>query len=104
MKKLLLLAAALGLAACQSGCTTVTGSAYAGYESAARKGIEVANDNAIKTTMDAICAWPYGAILRNPQAIPVAKAACLPQSVNNAPETTLPAAIAAPASSAQKAQ
>ncbi|HEY8027681.1 MAG TPA: hypothetical protein VIF60_24285 [Burkholderiaceae bacterium] len=89
--KMLKLAAALVAAFCFSGCTTVTGQAYAGYETAARKGIEMADDNNIKTLSDAICAVPYGAILRNAQFIPVAKAACLPPGSNNAPDTTLPA-------------
>ena len=90
MKKLL--PAVVLIAAMLSGCTTVTGAAYAGYETAAKKGIETADDNQIKTLSDAICAVPYGAILRNTAFIPVAKAACLPQGAANAPDTTLPAA------------
>jgi hypothetical protein len=97
MKKTLFIISLLALAT--TGCTTVTGAAYAGYETGAKKGVEVANDNAVRTLTDSICAMPYGAILRNTYFIPVAKAACLPQGASNAPETTLPtpSPIVAPA-------
>jgi hypothetical protein len=98
--------AALVAAFSFSGCTTVTGATYAGYETGARKGVEVANDNAIRTLADSICGMPYGAILRNTYFIPVAKAACLPAGAANAPDTTLPASSAmqaAPATAATSA-
>jgi len=103
MKKLALAAlAVLGLAL--ASCTTVTGQAYAGYEAAAKKGVQLADDNAIKTITDNICAVPYGAVIRNTQFIPVAKAACLPAGANSAPDSLLPTATPIPSSSALKAQ
>ena len=100
----LAITAALVAAFSLSNCTTVTGQAYAGYEAAAKKGVQLADDNAIKTITDNICAVPYGAVIRNTQFIPVAKAACLPAGANSAPDSLLPTATPIPPSSALKAQ
>jgi len=87
MKQLIIIAA-LAL----TGCTTTTAQLYSGYEQAAKKGIEAADDNNIKTLTDSICGVPYGAVIRNTQFIPVAKAACLPAGANSAPDSLLPTA------------
>lgn len=64
-----LVAAALLLAGCSTAMTA--------YESAAYEQIKAANDNNLKVLKVAVCAQPLSAILRNPDFIPVAQAACV---------------------------
>ena len=92
MKHLITIAAMLTACTLQTACTTTTAQLYAGYESAAKKGLEAADDNNIRTLTDGICGVPYGAVIRNSQFIPLAKAACLPAGGNSAPDSLLPTA------------
>jgi hypothetical protein len=63
---------------CLVGCTTTGAQLYSGYEQAAKKGVEAADDNTIKSLMDGICATPIGAVLRHPEFQSVVKDACMP--------------------------
>jgi hypothetical protein len=53
------------LIALMTGCTTTTGSMYAGLATQAKAGIQVFDDNTLHTARDIICAQPYSAIQRN---------------------------------------
>lgn len=83
MKRLLALALFLLLTA----CTTVAQQAITGYEAAALKSIQAANDNAIQVWSIAACGTPYSAAVRNPGIIPALKVLCLPAGPQAAPNT-----------------
>jgi hypothetical protein len=62
----ILLPIALG-AALLSGCTTTTASMYSGLYTQAKAGVQVFDDNSLKTMRDILCAQPYSAIQRHPE-------------------------------------
>lgn len=51
-----------------AGCTTTTATMYAGYETAAKKGVQLADDNLRTTLVDAICGTPYASVQRGGKA------------------------------------
>lgn len=61
----------------------------AGYGEKVVRDVQGANDNLIHGLEVAICGVPYGAILRNPEFIPVAKAACLANGDQSNPNLLL---------------
>jgi hypothetical protein len=80
---------ALVAAAALAGCTTTAMTAVTGYETAAVKGVQAVNDNAIQVWKTAACATPLSAVLRNPDIIPGLKALCLPGGNASDPNTLL---------------
>lgn len=80
---------ALTIAFTLSGCGTVN-PLVAGYEKKVQVDVQGANDNYIHGIEAAICAVPYGAIIRNPEFVPIAKSACLPSGAGSSPVTLLP--------------
>jgi uncharacterized protein YceK len=72
-----------------SGCTTVAQQAITGYEAAALKSVEAADDNAIRVWATAACGTPYSAAIRNTQIVPALKALCLPAGATSSPVTLL---------------
>lgn len=58
---------ALTGAALLSGCTTTTASMYSGLYTQAKAGVQVFDDNSLKTMRDMLCAQPYSAIQRHPE-------------------------------------
>ena len=85
MKKLFIIAALFILA----GCSTVTQQAITGYEAAALKSIEAADDNTIRIWTVTACGTPYSAAIRNVQIIPALRALCLPAGSGSSPITLL---------------
>lgn len=63
-----------------SGCGTLN-PVIAGYTSTAIANTKAANDNYINAIEAAICSVPVGAVIRHPEFIPLARAACLPGGV-----------------------
>jgi hypothetical protein len=51
-----------------AGCTTTTATLYAGWETAAKKGVQAADDNLVTTLHDAWCGLPYSALQRQSAA------------------------------------
>jgi hypothetical protein len=49
------------------GCTTTTASMYSGLYTQAKAGVQVFDDNSLKTMKDILCAQPYSAIQRHPE-------------------------------------
>jgi hypothetical protein len=68
---------ALGLSML-GGCTTTTGSMYAGLATQAEAGIKVFDDNSLATVRTVLCAQPYSAIQRHPELQPGIQAMCGP--------------------------
>lgn len=79
-----------------SGCTTVAQQAVTGYEAAALKSIQAADDNAIAVWSTMACATPYSAAIRNAQIVPALKALCLPAGSQSSPATLLDAVPSTP--------
>lgn len=84
MKNLMLIFAVM-----LSACSTVN-PLVAGYEKGVQTGVQGANDNLIHGIEASICAVPYGAIIRNPEFVPIATAACLPTGDKSNPVMLLP--------------
>lgn len=68
MKLILILASIFAI----TGCTT----AAVAWESAATTEIKAANDNAVHIWMQAGCALPVGAVIRNATAVELVNKAC----------------------------
>jgi len=85
MKKTLL---ALAVCVALTNCAGFN-QAVAAKEKSSVIAIQTANDNVIDAIRESICAVPYGAIIRHPEFVGVAKAACLPTGTTNAPATLL---------------
>ncbi len=73
MRKLFIIFAAFALTACAGLQQAITG-----YESAAIKGIQAAEDNNVRMWTANACGTPFSAAIRNPSIVPALKALCLP--------------------------
>ncbi|MBX9900810.1 MAG: hypothetical protein K2Y28_08510 [Burkholderiaceae bacterium] len=67
-----------------SGCAGFQ-QVVSGYETAAIKGIQAAEDNNIRIWSANACGTPFSAAIRNPQLIPALKALCLPAGSSGNP-------------------
>lgn len=73
-----------------SGCGTLN-PVIAGYTSTAIASARAANDNYIAAIEAAICSVPVGAVIRHPEFIPLARAACLPGGISPDASALFPA-------------
>ena len=71
------------------GCTALN-TTIGAYDTKIALDAKVANNNLMQQLTFGVCSVPIGAVLGNPQFIPVAKAACLPSGANSSPATILP--------------
>jgi hypothetical protein len=69
-----------------AGCGTMN-STIAGLEQKSVADVRAANDNAIHGVEASICAMPIGAVIRNTEFVPIARAACLPAGSASSPVT-----------------
>jgi len=67
-----------------SGCGTLN-STVAGFNQKAISDTRGANDNLVHALEAGICEVPIGAVIRNSEFVPVAKAACLPAGQASSP-------------------
>jgi hypothetical protein len=95
MKKLIIIAAALLLAAGNTGCASVQQGIDA-YGAAAVTGAQAANDTAIAANKIALCATPLSALVRHPEIVPAVRALCLPANGSGNVGQVLDAIPAAP--------
>lgn len=58
---------AFGTALLTTACTTTTASMYSGLYTQAKAGVQVFDDNSLKTMKDILCAQPYSSIQRHPE-------------------------------------
>ena len=86
MIKLLIAAA---IAAAVSGCAAIN-QAYSAQAASAAMGMRTSQDNVVDTLMFAICAVPYGTVIRKQEFQATARAACLPNYVKEAATDLLP--------------
>lgn len=84
----LMLLLAVGAALLMSGCAGFQ-QAVTGYETAAAKGLQAAEDNNVRVWAFSACATPFSAAIRNPQIVPALKALCLPAGAASSPVTLL---------------
>jgi uncharacterized protein YceK len=77
MKKLLIIAAGLVLAASISGCASVQ-QAIQGYGTVAVTGAHAAADTVVQAQKVALCDLPYSAIQRHPEIQPAVQTLCGP--------------------------
>jgi uncharacterized protein YceK len=77
MKKLLIIAAGLVLAASISGCASVQ-QAIQAYGSVAVTGARAANDTVIEAQKVSFCGLPYSALQRHPEIQPAVQTLCGP--------------------------
>lgn len=82
-----ILIASIVLAACAGFQQAVTG-----YESAAIKGVQSAEDNNIAMWTVNACGTPFSAAIRHPEVVSALKALCLPSGSASNPSTLLDAA------------
>lgn len=75
--KTLFIAALLLAASLVAGCGSLN-PVIAGLETTAIANTRAANDNYVAAIEAAICSVPVGAVIRHPEFIPLARAACLP--------------------------
>lgn len=76
--RLLSIVAAVCVGLSLAGCTTTTASMYTGLYTQAKAGVQVFDDNSLTTMRDLLCAQPYAAIQRHPEAQPGIVALCGP--------------------------
>ncbi len=72
-----------------TGCGASYQTAINGYESAAIKDIQAAEDNHIMMWTAVGCATPLSAIARHPNIVPALQALCLPAGANANPALLL---------------
>ena len=77
-----LLIGLLPLAFILTGCPSSMSTAVAGYTTKVAADARATNDNMVQAIELAICAVPVGAVIRNPEFIPLARTACLPGGVS----------------------
>lgn len=75
MKSIFLIAA---VAFAMSGCAAVN-QAYSAQAASSAMALRTSQDNVVDTLTFAICAVPYGTVIRKQEFQAIAKAACLPK-------------------------
>lgn len=88
MKSIALIIAAVA-AISMSGCAAVN-QAYAAQAASSAMALRTSQDNVVDTLMFAICAVPYGTVIRKQEFQATAKAACLPKAETAAAADLLP--------------
>ena len=91
--KILILSSVLLLAGCGQLNTFV-----AANEAGVVRDAQTANDNMVHGIEAASCAVPIGAVIRNPEFIPIAEAACMPAGTQSNPVSMFQSMQSAPAS------
>ena len=91
--KILILSSVLLLAGCGQLNTFV-----AANEAGVIRDAQTANDNMVHGIEAASCAVPIGAVIRNPEFIPIAEAACMPAGTQSNPVSMFQSMQSAPAS------
>ena len=89
----LILIGTLTLAGCGQLNTFVTAN-----QAAVIRDAQTANDNMVHGIEAASCAVPIGAVIRNPEFIPIAEAACMPAGTQSNPVSMFQSMQSAPAS------
>ena len=90
--KTIILASVLLLAGCGQLNTFV-----AANEAGVVRDAQTANDNMVHGIEAASCAVPIGAVIRNPEFIPIAEAACMPSGTQSNPVSMFQSMQSAPA-------
>lgn len=65
--RLWMMGALAGTGLLLAACTTTTASMYSGLYTQAKAGVQVFDDNTLKTMRDMLCAQPYSSIQRHPE-------------------------------------